>query len=86
LLNGFNLVEGLSGLHCLPGLKEFLLVQFGPSLDQALLLARQSARQHLNYIDRDRDSVVLIDGVKVGTVMRSIRLPEHSYDNAVKPR
>ena len=69
-------------LQGVPICHQFVLMQFGPRFDQALLPARQGTGDHLHRIDAVYPHFLLIVCVKMWNMMFRTHLREHANDNA----
>ena len=67
-----------------PVRQHFFLVQFRPSLDQALLALGNSSGQQLNGANRKDRRILLIIGMKVRHVVPLRWFDKHPNDNAIK--
>ena len=62
------------------------MVDFRPSLDEALLRPRKAAANALDRIQSERGQGVLIERVKMRPMVRRTDLHEHSNDDSEEPR
>jgi hypothetical protein len=90
--HGFNLMQGSDRcraaaiLEQLPVCQKFILMQFCPSFNQALLSLRKCSGKQRDWSNAEDGSVLLIIRMEVTRVMPLSRLYKHPDDNAIKPR
>jgi hypothetical protein len=74
--------QGVRPLEAVPSRQEFRLVQLGPRLDEAALLARNRPCDQLNRIEAKNADIILIIRVEVWQMVRSANFHVHPNDDA----
>lgn len=82
LLQRWNGDGKMTRLQPSPIVHQRLLVQFSPSLNQALLPPGKLPREQFDGLDPEHPDLSLIVGVKMGRVMPSPDLDKHADDDA----
>lgn len=59
-------------------MSQFVVVDFGPGLDQALLSSRKRATDAFDRIEGEHGLELLVDRMEVRTMMLAFRAPETS--------